>query len=745
MVVKFAAKAALFGACATAALSASGAVRAQESQGPQVQEVVVTAQRRTERLEDVPMSVTAITADSVTNKGLRNLQDLGQLVPGVQIGFQGSFVYPAIRGVSSLTTGVGFENNVAIYIDGFYQPDVNSINADFANIESIQVLKGPQGALYGRNATGGAVLITTPKPSRTLTGDIEGKYGTYNDKSLSGYISGPISDRVRYSLSAFGRSTPGYYDLLNAAGQKIGHAAPISDYAARAKLETDLTDDFTVTLAYNFNQLKDGRGSMFTDEQYRAAFLPPKVGRLYDPRTFATNRSTRQLTITNEGTVTMALNTAIGTLTSYTGKAYRRIRGNFDFDDSWLDISYSNTRYIEDTFQQGVDYNITAIEHLDLVVGGMYYDDRTKTRYSDGIAGNRLNSRQLVTYDTKAWAVYADGTYHLTDKLALSAGGRFTSERRETRFASISFTTAPGGAYNPTPIPDPKKTFKNFSPRASIRYEVAENSNIYASISRGFRSGFIQQVPNGAGTFVNVIRPEKITAYEVGFKTAQRMFRFDTAAFYYDDKDFQVGLTVPNPVNPAVPFNITSNAAKARIYGVEGQATIEPIENLEITLGATWLHARFKDFPNATNNSLNLSTLTNFTETQDWGGLQMARAPDISATLGVSYKIPEVLGGDLLAAANVKYTDSYVPNATSIYGSQAGPDLARKQRYREGAYSLLNASLTWTDASDHYELSLWGNNLTNVKYHLSRNGTAFGDYGAWAWPRQVGVRAGYKF
>src|SRR5687767_14601698 len=127
-------KGALFLGCATAALGISAPSWAQD-QGSQVQEIVVTAQRRAERLEDVPMSVTALTAEAVESRGVRNLQDLGQVTAGVQIGFQGSFTYPAVRGISSATTGVGFENNVAVYIDGYYQPDVNSINQDFANIE----------------------------------------------------------------------------------------------------------------------------------------------------------------------------------------------------------------------------------------------------------------------------------------------------------------------------------------------------------------------------------------------------------------------------------------------------------------------------------------------------------------------------------------------------------------------------------------------------------------------------------
>jgi len=746
----------LFLGCATAALGISAPAWAQE--GTQIQEVVVTAQRRSEKLEDVPMSITAITGDAVQSRGASNLQDLGMVVPGVQIGFQGSFTYPAVRGITSATTGVGFENNIGVYIDGYYQPDVNSINQDFANIESIQVLKGPQGALYGRNATGGAILITTPKPSSTLTGSITAKYGTHDDRNLFGYVSGPINDRIRYSLSAYYRKSDGYYDLLNASGQKIGNATPLHNYSARAKIEADITDDLTATLAYSYNELQDARGSMFSYDERRGGTFgpaPAKVGRLYDRRTFAGNPAPKQLTDSNEGTLTLAWTTPIGTLSSYTGYAYRRNRGDFDFDGGPSFISYNVTRYIEDTFQQTVDYVIDAVDKLDLVVGATYYDDRTKARYSDAYSGGRRLSRQIVTYGTRAWAVYADGTYHVTDRLAISAGGRYTEERRATRFAAMSFATATSPAtfssvaLGLTPAGDPKVKFTNFSPRVSVRYEVAPDTNIYASVSRGFRSGFLQQVPGvpvAGQTFVNVIQPEKITAYEVGFKTAQRMFRFDTSAFYYDDKNFHVGLTVPNPANPLTPFNITSNAKKARVYGIEAQGTFVPIEDLEISLGATWLHARFKDFAAAQNTGLNPVTGFNVSQSLSWNGQQMIRSPDFAATLAVAYTMHDVAGGELVGSVNVKYTDSYVPNAASLYGPLVGGALATQQRWREGAYTLVNGSLNWTDPSEHYTVGVWINNAFNIKYRLARNGNVQGgDYGVAAWPRQVGARVGYKF
>jgi iron complex outermembrane receptor protein len=742
-------KRALLGGCAAVLAGSFGAAQAQAQGAPQtatagvntLQEVIVTAQRRAERLEDVPMSVTAVTPQAAENRGIRNLQDLGQAVAGVQVNFQGSFTYPAVRGITSLTTGVGFENNVALYIDGFYQPDSIAVNADLANMESLQVLKGPQGALYGRNATGGAFLITTLRPTKTLSGKIDARYGNQNDMSVSGYVSGPISDRLRYSLAAYGRKSNGYYDLLDANGAKIGHAAPLRSAAVRAKLEADVTDKLTATLAYNFTDHEDGRGSMFTVEQYRAA-LPPKVGRLYDPRTFATNHDTETLALVNEGTLKLEYQSPMGMLTSYTGYANRRLKGLFDFDGSWQDLSFSASHYFEDTFQQGVDFNVNTIKDLDLVVGGTYYADRTKTGSSDGFAGNRLTSRTFNTFQSNAWAVFADGTYHLTDQLSLDVGARYTDEKRKNRYVAVAF---PSGAASAA-VPDPVSTYKNFSPKASLRYEIEPGTNVYGQVSRGFRSGFIQSVATPAGVLKARIRPEKITAYEVGFKTARSNVRFDAAAYYYDYRDLQVGITAPNPLNPTIPINLISNAPKAEVYGVEAQTTYAPVTDLEISASVAYVHARYKDFANATANGFNAATGLNVAnQVQNWSGHEMARAPRFTATLGVTYTLHEVLGGDLQPSMNLKYTDGYVLNNPSLFGPLAGPALANSQRYREGAYTLMNAALNWTDPSGHYILGAYVNNLTDTDYHLSRNGSFFGDYGVWASPRTYGVRVGYKY
>jgi iron complex outermembrane receptor protein len=734
--------------CASAAvLAAAGAAQA-ETATAQVGEVIVTAQRRSERLEQVPMAVTVLSGETLGKAGVVGMQDINRIAAGVQVNFGGAFTAPAIRGVTSLTTGTAVENNVAVYIDGFYQPDNVSINTDLANIASIEVLKGPQGTLYGRNATGGAILINTLAPSKTLTGRIEAGYARFNDRSISGYLSGPISDRVRYSLAGYLRKSDGYIKKVasDGSGRLAGDAAPIDQQSVRAKVEADLTDNLTATLGFNYAYVDDPRGLMYSAFQYVPPFIPvsaraPRFG------TAAYQGANDMPIITSEGTVKLAYRTPAGTLTSYTGFAHRKLGVDFDFDGSYAELTNLYIRYGQDTFQQAVDYNITAIEHFDLVVGGLYVRDNTESLPNleattrAGVNGPILQ-KQFFGQTTKAYAAYVDGTFHVTEALAINLGGRYSHESKDAYFANVA-----GSGATIFPPTTRKISFNRFTPRASIRYEVAPRSNLYAAWSQGFRSGAFSASGAATPALFTPTRPEKITAYEVGFKTAQRRFRFDVAAFYYDYTDLQVSVLVNQPgcTSNCSLVQVFSNAKAAEIYGVDGQATFELTDALTIRAGGAWLHARYSDFRNAPGTGLNAATGLNVGgQLQDWSGQQMARAPTFSGNLSADYDT-RLASGDLLLSGTLSYTDSFVLYNASLYGPLAPAALASKQRYRQGAYALVSARAVWTDAGDHVRVTVFGNNLTNKKYRMTYSGGSFGDYSAQATPFTWGVKLGYSF
>ena len=284
-----------------------------------------------------------------------------------------------------------------------------------------------------------------------------------------------------------------------------------------------------------------------------------------------------------------------------------------------------------------------------------------------------------------------------------------------------------------------------FTPRAIARLEIAPRTNIYASFSQGFRSGVFQNqvLPNPA--LVQPIKPERITAYEVGLKLSRPRLQFDVAAFYYDYSQLQVGVTVPNPITGVGVINTIINAKAAELYGADAQLTFRPFAGLNVSGSVSLIHARYTDFRNATATGFNAATGLNVTnQSQDWSGHQMARAPSSSATLQADYSF-DFLHGRLRTAVNGTYSASYVVSNPSLYGPLAGAALADKQRFRQGAYGLGNAQLSWTDASKHYTLTAYLNNFTDKRFKLVTSGGAFGDYRQFSQPRTIGGRIGYAF
>lgn len=721
--------------------------------------IVVTAQRRSERLIDVPMSIVAVTAETLENSGVRSLSDIGQIAPGVQVNFNGGFSNPSIRGISSLTNGKGFDNNVAVYVDGFIVPDMITVNTDLGNVESVQVLKGPQGALYGRNATGGAILITTRAPSDTFTGNFQAGRATFNETLLSGYVSGPITDGLSFSAAAYRRWSDGYIKLSNPTtigGPTVGDASPRDQRSARLKLAWDPTENLKITLGYNYALNSDNRGNLYTP----TAYAPPSVGTppnySADPKQKSYNGANINKGVSNEYTLTASLDTSFGTLTSYTGVARRDYDLLFDFDGSYSDLVYIQTGGKIDSEQQTLVLNGKAFDALDFVIGGEYYHERRyggATRPGGPKDGGSITlsngipvSEQIATSVGTAWAGFADVTYKVTDRLSLTAGARYSTEKKDGFFSNQTAAQFGTNAYSFAPTWK-TASWDGFTPRASIRYEVARNANVYASFSKGFRAGAWSSSGAPTPALFLPLNPEKATAYEVGFKLSRGAFRFETAAFLSDYTDIHIGAVVPDPFCTAAPCGLrvlTLNGPGARIYGVDGMVEFRVAEGLNLRASAAWLKARYNTFPNAVGTGLNITTNQNVgSQTQDWSGHQMARAPEFSGNVGGDYK--HDLGfGILRLSANAAFTTSFAPANPSLFGPLAG-SLANKQRYRTGGYTLVNGEIALLSPSENVSLALYVRNLFDVSYRSTYSGLSFGDYSTYAEPRVVGVRAGFNF
>ncbi|MET0587539.1 MAG: TonB-dependent receptor, partial [Novosphingobium sp.] len=490
--------------------------------------IIVTAQRRSEALEDVPMSVAVVQQETLSSLGINTVRDLANVTTGFQMNNSGIVAQPAIRGITTTNAG-SYENNVALFVDGLYQTSPAVLTAELPNVENIQILKGPQGTLYGRNATGGAILIDTINPSDVWEGNVEATYGRFHDRRARGYVAGPVADKIGISLAGTIRRTDGYYKEASrtSPGTFDGRFLGLKQDSFRAKAKFDLTDTFRATVGYNYLRSSDPRGVFFTPiENVNNSYTAP--GRDSRPRGLgeaAGDAFVFELT-QDEGYLNLELDTGIGTIRSITGYTLGETETVYDPNGTYVPDLYLDSVVRDRTWQQSIDFNINAIDNLDLLVGGNYYN--IKTTYLPGRANDtylgpasftpftfpnpattytplsayRRFQEQDFSRTKEAWAIFADATYHFTDELSVNVGGRYSKETQDVAANIINFCADPLAAASRgctigTVLSNPvtwansarSSSYSKFTPRASIRYEIAPRTNVYASYSKGFRGG----------------------------------------------------------------------------------------------------------------------------------------------------------------------------------------------------------------------------------------------------------------
>lgn len=745
-------------------------------------DIVVTALRRQERQVSVPAAVAVVTADTLVKSGVSKFQDLGNLVPGVQISRSGSYTQPAIRGVTTTFAGNGQETNVGVYIDGFYQSDQLSINQDFANLANIQVLKGPQAVLYGRNATGGAILITTKSPSQILEGDASISYARYDDRIAQAYLSVPvIKDLLAVNIAGYVRQNDGYFKDINnfapgvalrnpAFHNGIGSGNDTVNYrqrSVRAKARLTPGDGIALTFGYNYTFINDPRGfaySIVGQSPFAASVPVLSPGNTQATQRDRTSLNVRPQNVTegSEFTLLGEFDIGAGTITTHTGYLDKRDHQIYDFDgtpyDGFEGVQFNKRR----TFTQGIDYAVKVSDNFNLLAGVFYYRDRFKTLPSPvnsiSAAGVSNNSTTLP-FDTTSYSAYLDGTLRIGGHIYLTAGGRYNYDRKKlTRSDTITINgvlqpvVLLGSAANPN-LGTTREHNSRFTPHAVIRYEFDPNTNAYASVSTGFKAGTIN-----TAFPLNALRPETVTAYEVGYKMRRGPFYFESAAFYYNYKDNQVAALLPILGQTST---FIQNSGGAHIYGADGSMTARVSPAFNLRGGLSYLHARYTNFGNANDISLNATGTANVTVTTDWTGRRIARAPDWSGSFGGDYTL-EVAGGHLQVSGTASFSSRYAPQNASFNCSAIGvvnglntcvlpgtltPDTGKGKpgRLEENGWVMVSGQIQWTDPSDRYSIAIFAENLTNERYKIISSAGAYGTYEMYNQPRSIGGRVGVKF
>ncbi len=731
-----------------------------------VEEIVVTAQKRSQNAQNVPIAITALSNDQLRAANVTSTADLKATVPALNITTAtGGIGLPRIRGIGATGQGPGIENPVAEYVDGVYYGASFGILQSLYDTEQVAVLKGPQGTLFGRNATGGLIQITTLGPSYEYTGRAEFGFGNYNTTTAAGYVSGGLASNVAMSLAAqYENRNDGFgTNLFTGNDVQSGRS-----WGARAKLLWEPGADTKVTLAGDIN---GRRASEPAFRNFALNVLGQNVSQQIaalggdTERDIYSDIDPRMTTEAKGSSLTVAHDFGGVSLKSIT--AYRKSDFSYAFDSDGTTqrrVAIDNVQY-DKQFTQEVNLVGEAGGPFKWVLGGFYLNGKAGNQQarSSGIftfGGNgyidNVNEQQLESF-----AGFAEGTYTLGQSTNLTAGLRYTNDHRALEARTISFN-GNTGVTTVSPTVNEDHTFQKVTWRLSVDHRFSPELLAYASYNRGFRSGaYIPQA-----TPVVLLQPDIVDAYEIGIKSDlfDRRVRLNVAGYYYDEKNIQVQQVISG-------LNNAYNADGARIYGIDADFNWRITRNLRLFGGANWTHARYTSFTNAilsvpfplpagftltrlpaTNATLNAIIAPGQTTAQvcqgtqsplnttlggnclyfgDASGNRLQNTPEFTASIGGSLDIPTAKAGKFVVSGNFYYNDGFVGT----------PD----ERVRQASYTTVDASVTWWVPGDTMFVRAWGRNLTDAYYRTQIGSTNNGDNGTTAAPRTYGATLGFDF
>ncbi|MDB5367566.1 MAG: hypothetical protein JWM77_3493 [Rhodospirillales bacterium] len=675
-----------------------------------LEEITVTAEKRGENLQAVPISITAFSGAGLQARGILTTVDLAQFTPGLQFSTNAAYAQPYIRGIGSNQLNVASDPSVAVNIDGVYVTRPASQIANFLDVERVEVLKGPQGTLYGRNATGGAINIISNSPTREWTGKASVEIGNYDALNGSFVLSGPIvADKVLARVAVGRETRDGFYPNL-VDDRRIDSLGVTQ---ARGIVDVLATDTFSLRFAGSWRREKDTRGLAAFTFYPGPANLPP-----YNRPILSGNGKVDAdgpLRGENEAdSVSMTAKWQIGDLTATSITAHRHSSFAYALDLDQTGYHYAdnlNQTETSRTTTQEVRLEQSDANRFYWTIGAFYLGEKASANnlYKYWYANLTIVPQGRAATD--AYAAFGQAYFKLTDQIRLTAGARYSAEERTVDVRSTVNTAA-------TTFKD-KANFYAFTPKFAIDYTFAPNVMAYASATKGFKSGGY----NATSTTNPAFRPEQVWAYEAGIKSdlMNRRLRLNAAMFYYDYTDLQVIESVPG-----FPSRIT-NAAAATIKGAEFSAEAAVTSQLILNANLALLDAKYDQYKTIDSERPSLGVL-------DLKGLTLPRSPKMTFNLGAAYSWDAPWGqftarGDYFHTSKIYFVSFDTPKET-----QAG-------------YGLVNASLTFTPNVGSWTATAWARNLTDQKYSqvLLSNSGFFGTIGFPGAPQTYGLRFDYRF
>jgi iron complex outermembrane receptor protein len=677
---------------------------ADENEAGGVETIVVTAQKRAQNIQDVPISMVAVDGDMMVRAGVSTLDSLQHYAPGLTISTVGAgFVsYTYLRGAGTNQVDPGSDPSVAFFIDEVYIGGTAGLQFDLLDIDRVEVLKGPQGTLFGRNAAAGAISITTKRPGRNLGSSFNGTLGNYANYSARGSVTGPLVDtgELRFRLSAAYKHGAGFTENL-AGGPRPGR---LSTLAGRAQLEWAGADtSFLLTL--DGLRARNGMTNQFISSASKAgllnaaaaAALPP--GETFYRHYYDVDGFERQDLIGVTGRFEWS--TPIGELTSISAYRHNRFVRNQDQDATIFNSFRLDSAERDDTFSQEVRLaNEDKGSAFNWLFGLYYYHGRVISDFaartgpffpSPAAASKVGNDISRITTDS--YAAFGQLSWDLTDQLNITVGGRYTEDHKmdirsvKGFLATAAFDVAPSAKWGA------------FTPAITLNYHITSDVLAYASYRRGFKSGGFQTVlPATAAIAATPFEPEKVDAYEIGLKSSWWHDRVVlNAALFRSDITNQQILRITGTAAQTI-----DNAGATRTDGIDLSLALRPIPALRLNADLTYQHARFQRYLNGAVS---------------FAGNTQLRSPDFTGSFSGDYDF------DLGSAGQLTARGEYSRRSRAFFdaANTALPGLFQK------AYGLGNAFVTYRPERGNWDVALWVKNIGDTRYY--RNITLSGPTG----------------
>ena len=672
-----------------------------------IEEVIVTAERRESSLQETPVTISAFGEDFLDDSSIQSVQDLGPYAPGLNFTQVSNFAQLNMRGIGLEQINLGGEPGVAFHTDGVYiaRPFVN--DAVFVDLARVEVLRGPQGTLYGRNATGGSINLIANAPTDEFEGTVAATIGDYRHRRISALVSGPLpsTDKIRGRLSIVSDQHDGYL-TDEVSGEDVEDNQTLS---ARGQLDIDLSDSLSLTLVADYMK-EDDSGPLFRTGKIpgTAVDLGGQVDS--DPWKIFIDGPHNQ-NARSEG-LSARLDWTGETMRVMSLTAVRNHRFTLLSDLDGTDFFLVNQDLTEEADQFSQEFQIASNDdgQLQWLLGAYYFQE-------DGELDYRFTIPPLATVisfdadqETHAYALFGQISYAVNDKLKLTIGLRHSDEKKKGSTIQTFFVTGNVSV---------DQDWTALTPRFVLDYKINDDIFVYASAARGFKTGGI----NTGSLQTAAYDPEYIWNYEVGSKMSlfENRVQANLAAFYYKYDDLQV-------TQFDVGQTFIENAASARGQGFEAEITALITERFTIITSLAYLDTEFTRYDTLDTFRPTLGVL-------NLEGNELPRAPRLGTSLIGRYDLPLTGGGSISFQAEYLHQDDQ-------YFTPFNTDYAEG-----GEYDLINARISFLSADEHWTFAAFVRNATNEEYELTTtvSGINAGTLVLFGAPRTIGIEGRYRF